>query len=414
MRFFLTSFLFLSLIFSSSLYAKERRVDLRWDFVPSIKKEVDNYRLEVVQIIEGEHHLVLSRLQKESNYIWQTDLFGFFIMRVFPINKNGKLVQNAEMEKPLYWEGDGAVISSPPRFLCDKFQSWEWERIPGKGKFLFRLVEQDSGISVVEKVLRKNALQLMNSQLIPQHRYRLLLLAYDSKGKIELIKDEMFTAKHCAERPAPQWHEAKEGNTQFFYAPKWQSRNQQMASPKNYSGMSWLGFGAGFSGDETKRWNYRGKFVYSSFCSELSFCQDELEIQGVVRYRQDNNLFWQTALVYQNLSLLNMRAYEQNGREVEDRVHLFTLKLGALYRFFIWRKQSELSGYLNHSPFSLYQTGDPNYPSGQQVSGYGVDTSFRIFLNANWQLLLAGQYQLLQGVGDTSMMSFTFGPVYQY
>lgn len=401
-------------LFSSHSYAKERGVPLQWHFSDDVVKQTAQFRLEVVQVMNGEHHLVLSTPVKEQNFLWKTDRSGFFIMRVFPVGKSGEWVNKAEIEKPLFWEGEDAVAQAANRYLCGKELEWTWDAIPGKSKFLFRLIDRESGKVVIQKSLRKPEVNLSRTLLTAQKDYRILILGYDNKGKIELIRDEVFSALSCQKRPLPDWQRFSPARAQIFWRPRLQSISYQNDSSRSFSATSLMGMGAAMTSEISPLWQQHFEIEYYSLCSSLPFCQDQVEASWMASWRTRMKWSFSGGLSYQNLSVLNMRAFDDDGREVEDRVHLFTLLVGGQYRGFLWRKEVQLQLNIGYSPYGMYQAGDPLAYSNDPVSGYRVDFFGQLFFSSDWQWQVGARYRFLQAVGEQVVTDLFSGPAYSF
>ena len=409
---FLYLFLFLWL-YPFLLYSKP--VHLHWEDEPQVDIATQKYRLEVVHIKDGEHHLALVEEITGSSYHWKTELSGLFLMRVIPLRKNAKLI-----EKPLYWESTHLLQKAIPLYLCDSSLHWQWERIPGKSKYLLRLTERQSASVVQELLLHQNSISLPLEILRPDQEYRLLVLGYNSKGQIELMRDQLLEAKRCSVMPIPLWGESAEGNSEFSYLPELVSRQQEYQDSngkvvkKTYSGTSWINFAAGINFKQRGKWALSAKALFSSLCSDLEFCQDQIAMRTDIRYRLEKGWRFSSGIEYQNFSLLNMQAFAQDSRQVEDRVHLFTWRIGLIKRLMLNRYLFSLSSHIFYSPWSLSTYGDPSVEQQKMMTGYGIEVGATAYFNSQWRWDFNASASRYSGDSDFLMYRAQSGPAYSF
>lgn len=395
------------------LYSKP--VHLQWEDKSRVDAISQKYRLEVVHIKNGEHHLALVEEVIGSSFHWETELSGLFLMRVIPLRENSTII-----EKPLYWESPTLTQKSKPLYLCDSSLNWQWERIPGKSKYLLRLVDRQSSALIKELILRENTFSLPINILRPDREYRLLVLGHNSKGQIDLLEDQLFEAKRCSTMPMPLWGESPAGNSEFSYLPEFSGQQQvyQDASgnvvKKNYGGTSWVNFGAGINFRQIGKWGFGAKAHFSSLCSDLEFCQDQIVMRADFRYRLDNGWRLSSGLEYRNLSFLSMQALAQDDRQVEDRVHLFTWRIGAIKRLMINRYLFALSGHFLISPWSLSTSGDSSIEQKNMMTGFGIEAGIISYINSQWHWALNASACSYSADSDIMMYRVQSGPAYTF
>lgn len=404
--------IFLGLCSLSTLLA-QTSIHLHWDADSENLPELPLYRLELIQITKGDHQTVLDIEVQGTNYIFKTDLSGLFILRATPKSQSAGL---KVIQKPLYWEGAKTLINPETKYLCASSLKWQWERVPGKSRYLVRVLERATSQVRWEKVITHSELELERSLFIPNSTYRVLVISYDPKGAVELAEDKVFTARSCEQKPIPSWGEEKTGSSRFNYFPEYQVRNYQSEAglQKQTTGQAWLNFGAELDFPEKKEWSFGGAAHFSSYCSDLDFCQDQIMLRGQSQYKLQDQ--WRIILAgqYQNLSWLNMDAWEQDQRQVEDRVHLFSLMVGlkkrVMFSGYLWN----FSSWLLYSPFSVISAGDSNLPNQGSLTHFGLGARASWYLHQNWQLVTECHFNYYQALQSITQYQLVFGPSYSF